>query len=315
VVATAAGPDRAPAVVRLDLATGELTELTGQPSLPERAYLPKPVARTFAGPDGRDVPAYVFPPTNPDFAAPDGELPPYVVHVHGGPTGRSGATLDLNFAYFTSRGIGVVSVNYGGSVGYGRAFREVLKDQWGIVDVRDCAAVAQALADEGAAAGDKLAIRGGSAGGWTSAASMTSVKTYRCGTIMYPILDLSSWTEGGGETHDFESRYLEGLVGSLPEHADRYAERSPINKVDELAGPVLLLQGLEDEVCPPVQANRFVASLDGSGIPHAYLTFEGEQHGFRRAETVEACLQAELSFYGQVFGFEPQDVPKLDLRT
>jgi dipeptidyl aminopeptidase/acylaminoacyl peptidase len=179
----------------------------------------------------------------------------------------------------------------------------------------DCAAVAQALADEGSADGSRLAVRGGSAGGWTAAAAMTSVKTFACGTIMFPILDLTAWTSGGGETHDFESRYVEGLVGTLPEHADRYAERSPINKVDQLAGPVLLLQGLEDEVCPPVQANRFVATLDGSGVPHAYLTFEGEQHGFRKAETMETALHAELSFYGQVFGFEPPDTPRLDLRT
>jgi dipeptidyl aminopeptidase/acylaminoacyl peptidase len=307
--------DRRPAVVGLDLGTGELTEFTAQGELPDSAYLPKPDKRTFPGPDGREIPAYVFAPTNPDFAAPDGELPPYMVHVHGGPTGSSSSTLNLDFAYFTSRGIGVVAVNYGGSSGYGRAFREALKGQWGIVDVVDCAAVAQALADEGNADGDRLAVRGGSAGGWTAAAAMTTVKTFRCGTVMYPILDLAAWTSGGDETHDFESRYVEGLVGSLPEHADRYAERSPINHVDQLAGPVLLLQGLEDEVCPPVQANRFVATLDGSGIPHAYLTFEGEQHGFRKAETIVTALHAELSFYGQVFGFEPLDTPKLDLRT
>jgi dipeptidyl aminopeptidase/acylaminoacyl peptidase len=141
---------------------------------------------------------------------------------------------------------------------------------------------------------------------------MTSVDTYRCATIMYPVLDLLGWV---GDTHDFESRYLDALVGTLPEHADRYTERSPINRVDRLAGPVLLLQGLDDQVCPPDQANRFVAALDGSGIQHAYLTFAGEQHGFRMASTIQAALEAELSFYGQVFGFTPPGVPTLELRS
>ena len=236
------------------------------------------------------------------------------MHVHGGPTGRSAPVLDAELAYLTSRGIGVVAGNYGGSTGYGRAFRERLREQWGVVDVNDCAAVAQALADEGTADGDRLAIRGGSAGGWTSAASMTSVSTYACGTIMFPILDLTAWTDHGGETHDFESRYVDGLVGPWPAAADRYAERSPSHRVDRLAGPVLLLQGLEDEICPPDQADRFASALDGTGIPHAYLTFEGEQHGFRKAETIVAALEAELSFYGQVFGFTPEGIAVLELR-
>ncbi|MBB5953475.1 dipeptidyl aminopeptidase/acylaminoacyl peptidase [Saccharothrix tamanrassetensis] len=315
VVGGAAGPRDEAAVVTLDLSTGELTRLTDHPaSLPPADYLPVPEERVFTGPDGQDVPAYVYPPTNPDFTGPDDELPPYVVHVHGGPTGRSVPVLDVDIAYFTSRGIGVVSVNYGGSTGYGRAFRERLREQWGVVDVNDCAAVAQALADEGTADGARLGIRGGSAGGWTSAASMTSVKTYRCGMVAFPILDLRGWTGEGGETHDFESRYVEGLVGPWPQTADRYAERSPSGRVERLAGPVLLLQGLEDEICPPEQADRFVAALDGTGIPHAYLTFEGEQHGFRKAGTIIAALEAELSFYGQVFGFVPDGVPVLELR-
>ncbi|WP_199443435.1 prolyl oligopeptidase family serine peptidase [Umezawaea beigongshangensis] len=316
VVSGAAGPTTEAVVVRLDLSTGELTELTGTPdALPDPAHLPVPQERVFTGPQGQDVPAYVYPPTNPGFRAPEGELPPYVVHVHGGPTGRALPVLDVDIAFFTSRGIGVVAVNYGGSTGYGREFRERLREQWGVVDVRDCAAVAEALAAEGTADGARLGIRGGSAGGWTSAASMTSVGTYRGAMIAFPILDLVGWTAQGGETHDFESQYVTGLVGSYPEHAARYAERSPIDKADRLAGPVLLLQGLEDEICPPEQADRFAASLDGTGVPHAYLAFEGEQHGFRRAETIRAALEAELSFYGQVFGFEPVGVPRLELRT
>jgi dipeptidyl aminopeptidase/acylaminoacyl peptidase len=310
VVDAAAGPTSEFNVVRLDLSNGELTYLTGGEEPAEAAYLPVPVERVFG-----EIPAYVYPPTNPDFAAPEGELPPYVVHVHGGPTGRALPKLDSDIAYFTSRGIGVVAVNYGGSTGYGRAFRERLREQWGVVDVEDCAFVAQQLAKEGTADPQRLGIRGGSAGGWTSAASLTSTGVYRCGMVAFPILDLAGWTSEGGETHDFESRYVEGLVGTLPEAADRYRDRSPSNKARSVSGPVLLLQGLEDEICPPEQADRFAADLAGSGIPHAYLRFEGEQHGFRKAETIKVALEAELSFYGQVFGFEPPGVPVLELRS
>ncbi|OLF10455.1 acyl-peptide hydrolase [Actinophytocola xinjiangensis] len=311
--AGAATPTRDVTVNRVDLATGATTRVSAEPVAPaDPAYLPEPTLRRFAGQDGRSVPAWVYPPRNPDYAAPEGTAPPYLVYVHGGPTGQVRPTLNLDTAFFTSRGFGVVAVDYGGSAGYGRAFRESLNERWGVVDVQDCASVATALAREGSAEGTRLAIRGGSAGGWTSAASMTMVDTYRCGTIMYPILDMLAFV---GETHDFESRYLDSLVGTLPEHEARYVERSPINRIDQLAGPVLLLQGLEDQVCTPAQANRFVASLDGSGVPHAYLTFAGEQHGFRKAETVRAALEAELSFYGQVFGFAPPGVPVLDLRS
>ncbi|MBO0840216.1 MAG: S9 family peptidase, partial [Sciscionella sp.] len=288
--------------------------LTTPHTLPAE-YLPRPESRTFTDKDGNKIPAYVYPPKNPEFTGEDGELPPYLIHVHGGPTGREFGDFDAGFAYFTSRGIGVVAVNYGGSVGYGRQFRERLLGQWGVVDVDDCAAVASALADEGTADRRRLAIRGGSAGGWTSAASLTSVDVYACGTVLYPILDLRGWTADGGETHDFESRYIEGLVGELPTYARRYHDRSPINNVDKLAGPVLLLQGLDDQICPPVQAERFIKALAGKGIAHAYLAFDGEQHGFRKAETIRAAFEAELSFYGQVFGFEPPGVPKLPLNT
>ncbi|PXY22515.1 prolyl oligopeptidase family serine peptidase [Prauserella muralis] len=314
VVGIAAGPRRDTAVVHVDLADGTLTELTAQPPLPAAGYLPTPVERVFHTAEGEPIPAYVYPPANPDHAAPGGELPPYLVHAHGGPTGRSHPVLSLEFAYFTSRGIGVVAVNYGGSTGYGRRFRDRLREQWGVVDVQDCAAVAEALVAEGMADPERIAVRGGSAGGFTAAASMTTVRTYRAATIKYPILDLEPWTGQGGETHDFESRYLDGLVGPLPDAADRYAQRSPINHIDTLAGPVLLLQGLEDEICPPEQAQRFVESLRGTGLAHAHLTFPGEQHGFRQAATIVAALEAELAFYGQVFGFAAPGVPPVDLR-
>ncbi|GGM74105.1 acyl-peptide hydrolase [Longimycelium tulufanense] len=312
---TAFGPRHHATVAHLDLATGTLTELLTQPpGLPDPRYVPEPQHRVFHGPDGESIPAYVYPPTNPDHEAPDGELPPYLVHVHGGPTGHVLGILDLETAYFTSRGIGVVAVNYGGSTGYGRAFRERLRGQWGVVDVADCAAVAEQLAAEGSADPQRLVVRGGSAGGWTTAASLTSVHTYRCGTAMFPILDLSGWAEGG-ETHDFESRYLDGLVGPLPETRDRYLQRSPVNRVDQLTGPILLLQGLEDEICPPEQCERFVAALAGRDIPHAYLTFAGEQHGWRRAETIVAALEAELSFYGQILGFQPPGISPIKLQS
>jgi dipeptidyl aminopeptidase/acylaminoacyl peptidase len=314
-VGLAAGPAHERSVIGWDSDTDALVEVTEQPGwLPDPAYLPVPVERIFTDERGRPVPAYVYPPTNPEFAGPDGASPPYLVHVHGGPTGASAPRLDLGIAYFTSLGIGVIAVNYGGSTGYGREFRERLRGQWGVVDVRDCASAVRALAKEGGADPARLAIRGGSAGGWTSAASLTSVDVYRCGTVMFPILDLTGWTAEGGQTHDFESRYVESLVGPLPESAELYRQRSPSQHADRLAGPVLMLQGLEDQICPPVQANEFMAALDGSGIPHAYLTFEGEQHGFRKADTIRAALEAELSFYGQVFGFATPGVPALELR-
>ncbi|AIG76805.1 acyl-peptide hydrolase [Amycolatopsis japonica] len=313
VVGVAAGPKREAAVVKVDLAGGTVTELASAPEPPSPAYLSTPVERIFKTDGGDRIPAFLYLPANPDFAAPEGELPPLFVYPHGGPTGRDSAVLDHEISYFTSRGIAVVTVNYGGSTGYGRAYRERLREQWGVVDVADCVTVAEALAAEGTVDGDRLAIRGGSAGGYTSAASLTTTTTYRAGTVMYPILDLTQWTGDGGETHDFESRYLDGLIGPLPETEQRYRDRSPINNAGTLAGPLLFLQGLEDEICPPEQADRFVAGLAGRGIEHAYLRFEGEQHGFRKAETIVAALEAELSFYGQVFGFETPGVPKLRL--
>ncbi|RJQ87652.1 S9 family peptidase [Amycolatopsis panacis] len=315
VAGIAAGPQRESAVVQVDPATGKTVALTPQPDelAAMAAYLPEVRERVFTAADGSEIPAYLFPPSNPEFAAPEGELPPWLVHVHGGPTGASAGALSLDISYFTSRGIGVVAVNYGGSTGYGRAFRERLREQWGVVDVQDCVAVAEALVAEGLADPARLGVRGGSAGGFTSAASITTTRTYAAATVQFPILDLTGWTAEGGETHDFESQYLVGLIGRYPEAAQRYRERSPITNAGELAGPVLFLQGAEDEICPPEQADRFVAGLAGRGIPHAYLRFEGEQHGFRKEESIIAALEGELSFYGQVFGFVPPGVPVLEL--
>ncbi|MCM2425359.1 S9 family peptidase [Streptomyces sp. RKAG337] len=302
-------------IVELDTSTGHARVIgCAHQDAVDPAYLPDPTARTFTAPGGREVHAQVYPPRNPAAGAPAGELPPYVIWVHGGPTSRVPMVLDVEIAYFTSRGIGVAEVNYGGSTGYGRAYRERLREQWGVVDVEDCAAVAQALVDEGTADGARLAIRGGSAGGWTTGASLTSTDLYACGAISFPILDLTGWS-ANGETHDFESRYLESLVGPLAEVPDRYRDRSPVNSADRVTAPFLLLQGLDDVICPPVQCERFLERIAGRGIPHAYLTFEGEGHGFRREDTIVACLEAELSLYGQVFGFVPPGVPQLGLTT
>ncbi|MEE1770919.1 prolyl oligopeptidase family serine peptidase [Streptomyces sp. JV185] len=313
VVGVAASPHSAFEVVELDTATGR-TRVIGAPhqDAVDPAYYPRPENRTFTGPDGREIHAHIYPPRSPDRSGPEDERPPYVVWAHGGPTGHAALVLDLEIAYFTSRGIGVAEVNYGGSTGYGRAYRNRLREQWGVVDVEDCAAVAAALADEGTADRRRLAVRGGSAGGWTTAASLTGTDVYACGTIIYPILDLTGW--GTDETHDFESQYLESLVGSLAEVPERYRERSPAGRTDRLTTPFLLLQGLDDPICPPVQCERFLAALDGRGVPHAYLTFEGEGHGFRRADTMVRALEAELSLYAQTFGIERTDVPRLELK-
>ncbi|MEU3614538.1 prolyl oligopeptidase family serine peptidase [Streptomyces sp. NPDC006872] len=312
VVTVAAGPRSAYEVVELDARTGRARVIgAAHEDAVDPAHYPEPRIRTFAGPDGRDVHAHVYPPHHPGVVAPGAELPPYVVWAHGGPTDRAPLVLDLEIAYFTSRGIGVVEVDYGGSTGYGREYRERLRGQWGVVDVEDCAAVALALAAEGVADRERLAIRGGSAGGWTAAVSLTGADVYACGTIRYPVLDLVGWATG--ETHDFESRYPDSLVGPLAEVPDRYAERSPVEHADRITVPFLLLQGLDDVICPPVQCERFLERLAERPAPHAYLAFEGEGHGFRQAATTVRALEAELSLYAQVFGLRPPGIPRLEL--
>ncbi|MFG2209648.1 S9 family peptidase [Streptomyces sp. NPDC048638] len=314
VMGIAAGPRSSYEIVELDACTGRSRVIAaGHVDAVDPAYYPEPRIRTFTGPGGRDVHAHVHPPHHPEFVGSEGELPPYVIWAHGGPTSHAALVLDLELAYFTSRGIGVAVVNYGGSTGYGREYRERLRGQWGVVDVEDCAAVARALADEGTADPARLAVRGGSAGGWTTAASLTATDVYACGTISYPILDLAGWAAGG--THDFESQYLESLVGPFSEVPERYRERSPLHRADRITAPFLLLQGLDDVICPPVQCDRFLAEVAGRGIPHAYLAFAGESHGFRRAETIVRAVEAELSLYAQTFGFRRDDIPALELRT
>ncbi|CAG6396207.1 prolyl oligopeptidase family serine peptidase [Streptomyces cocklensis] len=312
VIGLAASARSSHEIVELDAATGR-TRVIGNPhhDTVDPAYIPEAKARVFTGPGGRDVHANIYAPRHPEHTA--GGPAPYVIWVHGGPTSRTSMVLDLEIAYFTSRGIGVAEVNYGGSTGYGRAYRNRLREQWGIVDVEDSVAVAEGLVAEGAADPERLAIRGGSAGGWTTAAALTTTSTFACGAISYPILDLAGWSPAGGETHDFESWYLESLIGPHTEVPERYHDRSPVHHADRVTVPFLLMQGLDDVICPPVQCERFLAALSGRALPHAYLAFPGESHGFRRLDTLVTCLESELSLYAQVFAFTPPGVPVLDL--
>ncbi|WP_119729422.1 dipeptidyl-peptidase 5 [Thermomonospora amylolytica] len=311
VVGIAGSATETSAVVRLDVTTGAYEVLRREPAeVPDPAYLPTPREERLEGPFGRPVHAYLFPPANPTVEGPEDELPPYVVFVHGGPTSRASSVLSLERAYFTSRGIGVVEVNYGGSSGYGRAYRERLRRQWGVVDVEDAIAAGRALAARGIADPDRLAIRGHSAGGWTTLATVTQSAVFRAATSYYGVSDLQTLLD---ETHDFESRYLFGLIGPMPGFERAYRERSPLTRADQTACPVLLLQGTDDPVVPPSQSEKFAAALAAKQTPYAYLAFQGESHGFRRAETVVTCLESELAFYGQTLGFTPHNIPEITL--
>ncbi len=315
IVAVAGGPQIPLSVVRIDAATGKSEVLRRESDdIPEAGYLPVPSQVRLEGPYGRNVHALVYPPTHPDAVAPDGELPPYIVWAHGGPTSHVVGLLDLEKAYFTSRGIGVVDVNYGGSTGYGRSYRERLRMQWGVVDVEDAVAAGLALAAQDRADRRRLGVRGASAGGWTALAAVTTQAArhpvFSAAASYFGVADLR---EFAAETHDFESHYLDGLVGPLPGFEYVYAERSPAGHVTDATCPVLLLQGLDDPIVPPRQAESIAADLSAHGIRHALLTFEGESHGFRRTETIITALEAELSFYGQVLGFTPPGIPQLTL--
>ncbi|MER6911994.1 prolyl oligopeptidase family serine peptidase [Streptomyces sp. NPDC000594] len=314
VIGIAASPRSGYEVVELDTRTGHTRVIGARHRDPvDPAYYPEPRERVFTGPGGREIHATVYPPHHPGHRAPEGTRAPYVIWAHGGPTGHAPLVLDLEIAYFTSRGIGVAEVNYGGSTGYGRAYRDRLRERWGEVDVEDCAAVARALADEGTADPARLAVRGGSAGGWTAAASLAGTDVYACGTIIFPVLDLLGWATG--ETHDFESRYLHSLIGPLEEVPERYRDRSPLARADRITAPFLLLQGLDDVICPPAQSERFLAEMAGRGVPHRYIAFEGEGHGFRMAETMIRALEAELALYLHAFGIDRPDTAPLELST
>jgi dipeptidyl aminopeptidase/acylaminoacyl peptidase len=298
-------PDGPAAIILLDPATGAVTELCTAGDLPvDPRYLVRPEAIACCGEGGAVVHAFYYAPANPDFRAPPGELPPLIVKSHGGPTGSTSSELRLSTQFWTSRGFAVCDVNYGGSTGYGRAYRERLNGRWGEIDVLDCLAAARFLVEEGKADPRRLAITGGSAGGYTTLCALTFHDLFRAGASHYGVSDLETLAK---DTHKFESRYLERLVGPWPEAAALYRARSPIHHVDRLSCPIIFFQGLEDAVVPPNQAELMVEALRRKGMPVAYLTFEGEQHDFRQAATIQTVLRAELAFYGRIFGFTPAD--------
>lgn len=266
----------------------------------EPAYLSPPEILEFPTENGRTAHAIFYRPHNRDCAAPPKERPPLLVLSHGGPTSASTLTLSLELQFWTSRGFAVLNVNYGGSTGYGRAYRERLNGQWGIVDVDDCVNGAKEVAARGVVDGRRLAIRGGSAGGYTTLCALTFRDLFQAGASFFGLTDLEQFIK---DTHKFESRYLDGLIGPYPQRRDLYRARSPVHHTQRLSAPMIIMQGLEDKIVPPNQAELLVEALRRKGLPFAYLTFAGEQHGFRRAESIKRALEAELYFYSRVFGF------------
>ncbi len=294
------------AVVRVDLSTGhaETLESSSTATFPP-TLISVPDSVEFPSTDGGTTHAFYYPPRNSEDEAPADERPPLILISHGGPTTATSATLDLRVQFWTSRGFAVADVNYGGSSGFGRAYRQRLNGQWGILDVADMVAAARFLVAAGKADPNRLAIRGGSAGGYTTLAALTfHPDVFKAGASYYGISDIEVLAQ---DTHKFESRYLDTLIGAYPAAKDVYHARSPIHFVDRLACSLILFQGLEDKVVPPNQSEMMAAAVRAKGLPVAYLAFEGEQHGFRKAATIVRSLEAELYFYGAVFGFTPAD--------
>ncbi len=302
VACVAASPTAAPAVVLLGLDGARTVIRSGGGSGIDRDYLSVPERISFPTGGGEHAYALVYPPTNPDVVAPLDERPPLVVFSHGGPTGAASSALNLRIQYFTSRGFAVADVDYRGSAGYGRAYRNRLRGNWGVLDVEDCAGLARFLAGAGRVDGQRCVIRGGSAGGFTTLACLAFTDAFAAGASYFGVSDLAALAR---DTHKFESRYLDRLVGPLPEAEETYRARSPIHHLDGFDCPMILFQGLEDAVVPPPQSELIRDALVAKGLPVAYLAFPGEQHGFRRAETIQRATVAELSFYGLVLGFTP----------
>ena len=305
-------PDISNSIVRIDLATGIWTILRSASSLQiDPADLATPEAITFPTTDGARAHAFFYAPCNREYRADSGQRPPLLVISHGGPTSSTSSTLNLSIQFWTSRGFAVVDVNYGGSTGYGRAYRERLYGKWGVVDVEDAIAAARFLVAQGAIDGKQVAIRGSSAGGYTTLAALTFHDFFRAGASYYGVSDLEALAR---ECHKFESRYLDHLVGPYPQTRATYRERSPIHFVDRLAAPLILFQGLDDKVVPPNQSQAMFDALRAKGLPVAYITFAGEAHGFRRAENIKRALEAELYFYRRVFGLAPDHTaPAVDI--
>ena len=292
-------------VVTLDVETGRVDVLRRSfDGNLNAGYLSPPRPIEFPTEGGLTAHALYYAPHNRDVRPPAGERPPLLVFSHGGPTGQTTSRLNLSIQYWTSRGFAVVDVNYGGSSGYGRAYRERLKGNWGIVDVDDCVNAALYLVHQGEVDGDRLAIRGGSAGGYTTLSALAFRDVFKAGASYYGVADAGALAR---DTHKFESRYLDGLIGPYPEAEATYRERSALFHAAQISCPIILFQGLEDRVVPPAQAESMIEELDERRIPFAYLPFAGEQHGFRRAENIARSLDAELYFYSRFFGFDPAD--------
>ncbi len=300
------------ALILLDIETGQQSEIVRSSSLeldPTDIAHPEPL--TFQSADGRAAHGFYYPPTSAGFQGPEGQLPPLIVQSHGGPTAHCTAALRISTQFWTSRGFGVVDVNYGGSTGYGRAYRRTLEGAWGIIDLEDCCGAARSLVAQGRVDGDRLAIRGGSAGGYTALCALTFTDVFAAGASFYGVADLEGLTR---DTHKFESRYLDRLVGSYPAEISIYRERSPIHHVEQLRTPIIIFQGMEDKVVPPNQAEMMVEALQRREITYAYVTYPNEAHGFRKAETIESSLLSELAFYGHVFGFEAESPEGLEIK-
>ena len=301
----AASPTKASEVAALDLRDGKIRVLKCSLSVEiDSGYLSQPEPIEFPTSRGLKAYALFYPPKNKDFIPPVAERPPLLVISHGGPTSATTSALRLAVQYWTTRGIAVVDVNYGGSTGYGRAYRERLKGQWGIVDVEDCINAARYLEKRGDADGTRMAIRGGSAGGYTTLCALVFHTVFAAGASYYGVADLETLAR---DTHKFESRYEDGLVGPYPAAADLYRQRSPVHFADRLSCPVILLQGLEDKVVPPSQAEIMIAALRAKGLPFAYVAFPSEGHGFREAANIQRSIEAELYFYSRIFGFTLSD--------
>jgi dipeptidyl aminopeptidase/acylaminoacyl peptidase len=294
----------APSIARMTLAAAESEVLRAASSdAIDPAWISVPEALTFPS-NNQDVHAFLYSPKNPDVAAPADQKPPLLVVTHGGPTTATAATLDPRVQFWTSRGFAVLDVNYGGSTGYGRAYRDRLKGQWGIVDVADAVNGARFLVTQNRVDPMRLAIRGGSAGGYTTLAALTFYDVFKAGASYYGISDIEVLAH---DTHKFESRYLDSLIGPYPARKDLYVARSPIHFTDKLSSALILFQGLEDKVVPPNQSQMMADAVRRKGLPVAYLSFEGEQHGFRQEKNIIRSLEAELYFYGAVFAFKPAD--------
>jgi dipeptidyl aminopeptidase/acylaminoacyl peptidase len=305
VVFIGASPGLPASIVRLDLATHQHEILRASTTdVPDPGYLSAPQALACPTTRGDTSHAWYYPPANRDFRAPGDEKPPLLVLSHGGPTSAASRALNLRTQYWTSRGFAVLDVNYRGSTGYGRAYRRKLDGQWGLADVEDCIAGARYLVERGLADEHRLAIRGGSAGGYTTLCALTFHRLFRAGAVYYGVSDLEALAR---DTHKFEAHYLDRLVGPYKTSHARYRERSPVHHADRLSCPVIFFQGLEDKVVPPDQTEKMVNALRARHIPVAYVPFEGEQHGFRRAENIRRALEAEIYFYSRLFGFTPAD--------